>query len=138
MGDKLDNEGMNQSDHNQTAAETQDEKAADAFVNDIYTTEGKQDPCDKVAENKQESETKEETTAGDSFVNDIYTSEGRQEETGEKKEDETKDEAKDEKAADSTEDNRKEAQDEKGIFKLKKNKMKQMRGQLKRRLRTHL
>merc|ERR1712192_336348 len=70
--DKLDNEGMNQSDLNQTTAETQDKKAADAFVNDIYTTEGKQDPCDKVAENKQEDETKEETKAGDSFVNDIY------------------------------------------------------------------
>merc|ERR1712181_183041 len=125
MGDKLDNEGMNQSDHNQTAAETQDdtqeEKAADAFVNDIYTTEGKQDPCDKVAENKQEDETKEETKAGDSFVNDIYTSEGKQEETDEKKEEETKDEAMDEKAVDSTEDNREEAQVEKGIFKLKKN-----------------
>merc|ERR1712192_306902 len=123
--DKLDNERMTQSDLNQTAAETQDntqdEKAADAFVNNIYTTEGKQDPCDKVAENKQEDETKEETKAGDSFINDIYTSEGKQEETDEKKEEDTKDEAMDEKAVDSTEDNREEAQVEKGIFKLKKN-----------------
>merc|ERR1712222_177062 len=87
--DKLDNEGMNQSDLNQTAAETkddtQDEKAADSFVNNIYTEEGKQEPCDKVAEENQEEKTKKETKAGDSFINDIYTSEGKQEETDEKR-----------------------------------------------------
>ena len=42
--DKLDNKGVNQSDLNQTAAETkddtQDDKAADSFVNNIYMTEG--------------------------------------------------------------------------------------------------
>merc|ERR1712088_456861 len=67
--DKLDNEGMNQSDLNQTAAETKDDtqdgKAADSFVNDIYTEEGKQEPCDKVAEENQEEKTKKETKAGD-------------------------------------------------------------------------
>merc|ERR1712083_775901 len=81
--DKLDNEGMNQSDPNQTAAETkddtQDEKAADSFVDNIYTEEGKQEPCDKVAEENQEEKTKKETKAGDSFINDIYTSEAKEE-----------------------------------------------------------
>merc|ERR1712212_452870 len=129
--DKLDNEGMNQSDLNQTAAETkddtQDEKAADSFVNNIYTEEGKQEPCDKVAEENQEEKTKKETKAGDSFINDIYTSEGKQEETDEKKEEETKDEAKDSSEDKQEEDDEKEnekeedaAEVEKGIFKLKK------------------
>merc|ERR1712083_416502 len=63
--DKLDNE------------DTKDGKAAaDSFVNDIYTTEGKREPCD--------AETKEEINAADSFINEIYTCEGKQEEDKEK------------------------------------------------------
>merc|ERR1712228_874987 len=76
---------------------TKDGKAAaDSFVNDIYTTEGKQEPCD--------AETKEEVNAADSFINEIYTCEGKQEEDEEKK----------------NEDKEEESQAEKGIFKLKR------------------
>merc|ERR1711936_1114314 len=83
--DKLDNE------------DTKDGKvAADSFVNDIYTTEGKQEPCD--------AETKEEVNAADSFINEIYTCEGKQEEDEKKK----------------NEDKEEESQVEKGIFKLKR------------------
>merc|ERR1711918_251618 len=83
--DKLDNE------------DTKDGKAAaDSFVNDIYTTEGKQEPCD--------AETKEEINAADSFMNEIYTCEGKQEEDEKKK----------------NEDKEEESQVEKGIFKLKR------------------
>merc|ERR1712083_756225 len=83
--DKLDNE------------DTKDGKAAaDSFVNDIYTTEGRQEPCD--------AETKEEINAADSFINEIYTCEGKQEEDEEKK----------------NEDKEEESQAEKGIFKLKR------------------
>merc|ERR1712083_813068 len=85
---------------------TNEEKAADSFVNDVYTSEGKQEQfetigeikdqdekkddapapdtsIDDVANEKEQEHTKEDTQEGekaaDSFINDIYTSEGKQE-----------------------------------------------------------
>merc|ERR1711874_544674 len=49
--------------------------APDSFINDIYTTEGRQSSLEKDSE---VSENKNKDTAPDSFINDIYTSEGRQ------------------------------------------------------------
>merc|ERR1712192_365559 len=80
-------------------------KAADSFVNDVYTSEGKQEQIETIGEIKDQEEKKEEKTA-DSFVNDIYTSEGKQEPSdemaNEKEQEDTKDKAQEEeKAADS-------------------------------------
>merc|ERR1712192_341924 len=56
--------------------ETKEEKAADSFVNDIYTSKGKQEPSDELANEKEQEDTKdeaqEEEKAADSFINDIY------------------------------------------------------------------
>merc|ERR1711874_919792 len=49
--------------------------APDSFINDIYTTEGRQSSLEKDSE---VSEDKNKDTAPDSLINDIYTSEGRQ------------------------------------------------------------
>merc|ERR1711974_583564 len=78
-----------------------EEKAADSFVNDIYTSEGKQEPIETIGEIKdqedapapdssegkkdeveKEEETKEEK-ATDSFVNEVSEAEGRQEPSAE-------------------------------------------------------
>merc|ERR1712083_660975 len=58
--------------------ETNKEKAADTFVNDIYTMEGKQESIETIGEIKDDDENKVDAKAPDSFVNDIYTSEGKQ------------------------------------------------------------
>merc|ERR1711971_643329 len=101
--------------------ETKEEKAADSFVNDIYTSERKQEPCDEMANEKEQEDTKdeaqEEEKAADSFINNIYTSEGRQEPCDDLDEEEGDAEHE---QKETKESNNEDVQGEKGIFKLKK------------------
>merc|ERR1711874_858296 len=51
--------------------------APDSFINEIYTSEGRQSLSEKDITNN-EKETKCEDTAPDAFINEIYSTEGRQ------------------------------------------------------------
>merc|ERR1712210_331096 len=71
-------------------------KARDSFVNNIYTSEGKQEeqeePTVEPEKEKEQEDTKEdskEKKAADSFVNDVSEAEGRQEPTEPGKEEST-------------------------------------------------
>merc|ERR1712212_52056 len=97
---KLKKDLEDEKEQDETNEGKNEEKAADSFVNDIYTSEGKQEPIETVGEIKdqedapapdssevnkdeveveeEEEETKEEKAA-DSFVNDVSEAEGRQE-----------------------------------------------------------
>merc|ERR1712037_432874 len=96
--DKLDNKGMNQScdkivEENQEEDAKKETKARDSFVNNIYTSEGKQEePTVEPEKEKEEEDTKEDSKAkkaADSFVNDVSEAEGRQEPTEPEKEEST-------------------------------------------------
>merc|ERR1711872_470231 len=52
--------------------------APDSFINDIYTTEGRQSSPEKEIEKSKEEDEKIKDIAPDSFINDIYLTEGRQ------------------------------------------------------------